>query len=377
MNNNLAPTYQRLFGSYWVLWYKNSNVYSIVELDFKDLLDDYFESNSIDAFGKKLALVDSNVDYINIAKTLNSYLEQCHLEKDSFDKKTLHFESDDCAISKHYCANGRYFQVNYDTDLVQKTIHPAIAHLEVEALHASKIVFDIFLEGNQLVLLKNNTIITSVQKRNYHLLQGKFIMEMLSYIHNKKESDWLGTFHGSTITDGNNSILFIGESGKGKSTLSALLVAHGFALLADDVSPISSENSHIYYNPSAISIKKGAFNTLRPLIDDFDDIPNTFFNKTKGLLKYVPCKTPKKDSYPCKSIIMVNYKSSAETTLENVSIKKALETLIPDSWLSPNPTHAKQILDWLTQVNIYELTYSNTNNAIEEITTLFRKMKNN
>jgi hypothetical protein len=377
LNNNLAPTYQRLFGSYWVLWYKNSNVYSIVELDFKDLLDDYFESNSIDAFGKKLALVDSNVDYINIAKTLNSYLEQCHLEKDSFDKKTLHFESDDCAISKHYCANGRYFQVNYDTDLVQKTIHPAIAHLEVEALHASKIVFDIFLEGNQLVLLKNNTIITSVQKRNYHLLQGKFIMEMLSYIHNKKESDWLGTFHGSTITDGNNSILFIGESGKGKSTLSALLVAHGFALLADDVSPISSENSHIYYNPSAISIKKGAFNTLRPLIDDFDDIPNTFFNKTKGLLKYVPCKTPKKDSYPCKSIIMVNYKSSAETTLENVSIKKALETLIPDSWLSPNPTHAKQILDWLTQVNIYELTYSNTNNAIEEITTLFRKMKNN
>jgi hypothetical protein len=377
LNNNLAPTYQRLFGSYWVLWYKNSNVYSIVELDFKDLLDDYFESNSIDAFGKKLALVDSNVDYINIAKTLNSYLEQCHLEKDSFDKKTLHFESDDCAISKHYCANDRYFQVNYDTDLVQKTIHPAIAHLEVEALHASKIVFDIFLEGNQLVLLKNNTIITSVQKRNYHLLQGKFIMEMLSYIHNKKESDWLGTFHGSTITDGNNSILFIGESGKGKSTLSALLVAHGFALLADDVSPISSENSHIYYNPSAISIKKGAFNTLRPLIDDFDDIPNTFFNKTKGLLKYVPCKTPKKDSYPCKSIIMVNYKSSAETTLENVSIKKALETLIPDSWLSPNPTHAKQILDWLTQVNIYELTYSNTNNAIEEITTLFRKMKNN
>ena len=96
-------------------------------------------------------------------------------------------------------------------------------------------------------------------------MQGKFIMQLLCTIHDKEEKDWISTFHGSTITDGNSSILFVGESGKGKSTLCALLTANGFDLLADDVSPLLSHNKCIYHNPSAISIKEGAINVLQQL----------------------------------------------------------------------------------------------------------------
>ena len=215
-------------------------------------------------------------------------------------------------------------------------------------------------------------LVTAIPKRNYHLLQGKFVMQLLSLIHHKEEEAWLGTFHGSTMSDGKNAVLFVGNSGKGKSTLCALLSANGFELVADDVSPMLYEDRQIYYNPSAISIKEGAFEILQPLIDGFEQIPETLFNTSKGKLKYVPCKAPSNISYPCKSIIMVNYEKGAETQLKPISEKLLLETLIPESWLSPNPHYAEQFLEWLKSVYFYKLTYSDTKSVVQTVQSHFK-----
>lgn len=82
------------------------------------------------------------------------------------------------------------------------------------------------------------------------------------------------------MTDNQTSILFIGNSGSGKSTISSLLVANGYYLLADDVSPMLADNKAIYYNPNGISIKEGAANVLRPIIKDFDTLPVVDFNRS-------------------------------------------------------------------------------------------------
>ena len=152
-------------------------------------------------------------------------------------------------------------------------------------------------------------------------------MHILCEIYEKEESDWLGTFHGSTITDDKTSILFIGESGSGKSTLSSILVANGFYLLADDVSPMLAENTLIYHNPNGISLKAGATEVLKPLIDNFEDIPITEFNTFKGPLRYLASPKPPKNYYPCKSIVLVNYTPNAKTELLEISVKEILETL--------------------------------------------------
>lgn len=364
-----------MFSFYWVLWYEKSNIYNIVDNNFKRLLDYYLECTSLDVFESKLATFDSSLDYSAIAENLQSYLEQCNIKGDFVDKSDHQFNTSKRQIFKNYIFNSKAFQVNFDSDLVEKTIHPSIAHLETNEIIPPDVIYDIYIENNQLCLFKNEALIRTVPKRDYHLIQGKFVMELLSFIHNKEESDWLGTFHGSTISDGENSILFIGESGKGKSTLCAILTAKDFELVADDVSPMLASDSHIYHNPSAISIKEGSFNLLSPLISTFDSFPNTIFNKTKGLIKYVPCKIPVKESYPCKTIIMVNYSEDSKTKLESISIKEALETLIPDSWLSPNPDYAKQFLDWLSLTPVYKLTYSNTESVIKEISKCFKQFR--
>ncbi len=365
-----------MFGPYWVFWYLESNNYSIVESEFKILLDIYFESSSVDEFNAKIEQIDNESHSNIIIDNIETYLHSCNTKQEQKLKLKIRpqFNVSNRSIIKQYLVKDKKVQICFDSELVQKTIHPAIAHLETDTNIETQTIFDIYLDDDFLCLFKNEKLITSVPKKDYHLLQGKFFMQLLCNLYDKEEGDWIGTFHGSTIADGNNSILIVGKSGKGKSTLCALLAANGFELVADDVSPILSEDSSIYHNPSAISVKKGAFKKLQATIDNFDHLPTTYFNKSKGLLKYIPFPDPIKNDYPCKAIIMVNYKGKSETVLEITSIKTLLETLIPDSWLSPNPLHAKQFLNWLETVSIYQLTYSNTKSVQSKLSELFREL---
>ncbi|WP_178990308.1 hypothetical protein [Winogradskyella schleiferi] len=375
MNNNLAPAYKKLFGEYWVLWYEISNSYSIVEPKFILLLESYLESNSkadfLDTISNHISVSESN----SISETLFSYLQSCNEPYNPTNVPSTILNTPQRNISETYTFDDKSIKINYDSELVKKIVHPALANYCKGASNDTILAtFDLYLKNEDLLLFKDEQLISSVSKHSYHIIQGKFIMHLLCTLYNNLESDWIGTFHGSTITDGNSSILFIGDSGKGKSTLCALLVANGFHLLADDVSPLLSKDEHIYYNPSAISIKKGAFNLLEPLVNNFEDLPIVKFNKTKGDLKYMPCNKPKKDHYPCAAITLVNYNPKSKTKLEKVSIKTILETIIPDSWLSPNPMHAMQFLDWLGQLELYQLTYSDTKSVTAEVSNLFQQL---
>ncbi|WP_179004907.1 hypothetical protein [Winogradskyella forsetii] len=375
MNNSLAPAYKKLFGEYWVLWFEVSNSYSIIEPKFKLLLESYLESNSkadfLDTISNDMSVSESN----SVSETLFSYLNSCNEPYNSANIPSTVLNTSQRNISETYTFEDKSIQINYDSELVKKTVHPALAnYCKASSNNNILATFDLFLENDELLLFQDEKLISSASKHSYHIIQGKFIMHLLCTLYNNLETDWIGTFHGSTITDGNLSILFIGDSGKGKSTLCALLVANGFQLLADDVSPLLSKDQHIYYNPSAISIKKGAFELLEPLVNDFENLPIVKFNKTKGDLKYMPCVKPNKDHYPCTAIISVNYKPNSKTKLEKVSVKTILETLIPDSWLSPNPLHANQFLDWLGQLEFYQLTYSDTQSVTTEIAKLFKQL---
>lgn len=365
-----------MLGEQYVLWYAKSNSYSIVDSKFKNLLDFYFKSIDINDFKSLLHTnqLETSIDCKTLVKNIELYLTSCNSVTSIEDNKSATLDASKRSISKQYTYNETTFQIHYDCELVQKTIHPALAHLETTYTPQNKItVFDVYLKDDYLHLFKNNKLITRVFKRNYHLMQGKFIMHLISTIHNIKETDWIGTFHGCTIANQNKSILLVGFSGKGKSTLSTILACNGFELIADDVSPLHSDTLHIYNNPAATSVKKGSFDVLKSIVPNFGTIPTIEFNKAKGLIRYVPFQKPKYSSYPCKALVSVNFVPNSETILEEITISQILEILIPDTWLSPQPKHAKQFLDWLETLVVYKLTYSNNKDAVEAITKIFSK----
>ncbi|WP_299127601.1 hypothetical protein [uncultured Winogradskyella sp.] len=377
MDTKLSPTYQKQFGKFWVLWFSYSNVYSVVDNDFKSVLDLYLASKSLAAFKGNLENTYSSNQQASIANNLSLYLRNCNIKADIEHLESLHkFNPTQRQILKHYRAGTNTFSIYFGSESIKNIIHPQIAHLETTLKHKSTTIFDVYLKDDELVLFKNQILLKAAKKQNFHFIQGKFFMHLLCLVHQKKETDWIGTFHGSAISDGHNAILCVGKSGKGKSTLCTLMAQKGFTIVADDVSPILSKDRHIYSNPSATSIKHGAFKALKAYVPNLENLTTTTLNASKGAIKYIPPTITNPSSYPCKAIVMVNYKEGSTTQLKKVSIKKVMETLIPDSWISHNETHAEQLLNWLSTLTFYELTYSDTESVTTKIKSLFADLKN-
>ncbi|NNK83045.1 MAG: hypothetical protein HKO92_07965 [Flavobacteriaceae bacterium] len=256
---------------------------------------------------------------------------------------------------------------------LKSIIHPQLEHLEIqEPIAPITSVFDIYKEDDQLLLFKDYNFIGNYSVNNYHLLQGKFAMELLCSINENNESDWLGTFHASTVKKNNKGIMLIGDSGSGKSTFTALMMSNGFNLVADDISPILANDLKVYPYPAGVSIKSGAFKTLNTIIPDFKLLKEVYVNPYKGYVKYIPSRNTDyiKQGTDSNTLIHINYKPNSKTIIEPFDLNEALQILIPESWLESSKTNAKRFMEWLKQLNCYKLTYSNYKEAINLVSEL-------
>ena len=61
--------------------------------------------------------------------------------------------------------------------------------------------------------------------------------------------------HGSVIKSGEEAIIFCGQSGFGKSTISMALVQRGFRILDDNMAVLFFQDNHVYVHPGVPEIK--------------------------------------------------------------------------------------------------------------------------
>lgn len=143
-------------------------------------------------------------------------------------------------------------------------------------------------------------------------------------------------------------------------------------MVSDDISPLLQKNLSFYQNPSAISIKSGAFKIFNSKINGFNTLQSHYVNEVKGKVKYVP---PKQSSinkkYTSNKVVLVNYNNKKPYKLEKIDAQKALNVLIPESWISSKKHNAKSFFKWVKSCHFYELTYHKTEDAIASFDELF------
>lgn len=306
---------------------------------------------------------------------LNDFLTSANSHMPSVSPDAISPKIPIAVFSKDYMFNEKTIRIHFDSEKLLKLIHPFLQHASVEHNNSSPdAIFDIFKSDGKLYLFKNTSIIDSFDIDKLHLLQGKFSIELTSSIYDNSEADWMATFHASTICNDKEAVMLIGDSGNGKSTLSAVLMAHGFDLLADDFTPMLAKNQHLYRFPAAISIKSGAFSMLENLFPDFKRYSLEKSNSKPINVKYLPpnsqFETGKKH-FKCEKIVLVKYEIDHSPSFKECSSEKILQTLIPDSWISPHIEHSKLFLEWLKDLKFYELTYNTNAFAISKFQELF------
>lgn len=376
MNSKLAPTLVQQVGDNYILWFSKSNQYVIVENSLYGLIQQYVMSSTKKEFEQSLTQLEFDFRAIdNIYKEIALFLEESNVSREEVVIPELSFSPNHRNLSTYYQVDTVLIEVSYQSEKVKSLIHPQLDHLSVQKKSGdiNNIVFDIYIEDDELRLFQNESIIGSYQLKDYHLLQGKFAMLLLCALTNTVETDWLGTFHASTVEKNNQAIMVIGDSGSGKSTFTALLLAHNINVIADDITPILATDKKVYKYPGGISIKSGAFSLLESVIPNFKDLPSFYINPYKGYVKYLPLKSHIDFSkgYSCNTMLCINYQKDKPTSLELMSINEALEILIPESWVAPQQEHAETFLNWIKEVRFYKLTYSDYKEAILKFSELF------
>jgi hypothetical protein len=359
-----------------ITWFENNNEYVVLENTTADILKRLNKGISV----PEIAAVLSKKLAVPLNKTIDLILE---LEKKFFTENTSknsEIDNDHKDIKrpkifefvKYYKINNSVFKVSYLSEKELSFVHPKFAHLVIDETKGFLNEFEVFINHNFIFLYVNNIFIGSWENQEIHFFQGKFSMELIQKIHQKEEDEWLGVFHASAISNGEKSMLFLGNSGNGKSTSLALLQANGFTCLADDFVPIEANKQEVYSFPAAISIKKNSLETLLPIYPELATTAEYNFIKLNKIVRYLK---PNNDNFfahlPCNDLVFIKFEKNAELSCKEISKIDAFQQLVPDSWLSPRKENAQLFLDWFAGLKCYQLTYSDNKKMIASITKIF------
>ncbi len=354
-----------------IVWLQKRNQYIIVENIVSKILIELEKKTDIDTIVK---LVKDDIDIPN--NEALKFIEDIHqLLKDEND---VNSELENQQISnkfdfkKYYKINDLVFFVQFSSEYELYLIHPKFAHLEITPQESFDYKYTVFSQNDIISFQINNEIIGNWSKSESHYFQGKFSMKIIEHTHNQSEDQWMGIFHASAVSNNDSCILFLGDSGNGKSTSLALLQASGFSCLADDFVPVLSDTHEVHSFPSAISIKRNSLPVLLPIYPELENQAEYHFEKLNKIVRYLPPNnTDFNSKAKCKKLVFIKYKAGSDLKLEKISKLKAFEQLVPDSWLSPKKENAKNFLDWFQGLTCYSLTYSDNEKMINTSKKLF------
>ena len=359
-----------------ITWSKSSNDYLILEnttaLIFKKLNTGVSIKEIATELAKELSLpinkttdfvtdLEKNIDVLKIKKDISL------IKEDTTIKIPEKFE-----FIKYYKINELIFKVEFQSEYELYLVHPKFEYLEIEDKNIHTHTFTIFCEADFIYFYVEDNFIGAWNKNEVHFFQGKFSMELIQKIHQKEEKEWMGVFHASAVSNGKKSVLFLGDSGNGKSTSLALLQANGFTCLADDFVPIDIYNKEVYSFPASISIKKNSLDTLLPLYPELENSAEYHFKRLNKVVRYLkPNNLDFLSHLPCKDLVFIKYKKNSDLEFDKISKIEAFQQLVPDSWLSPIKENAEIFLDWFASLNCYQITYSENKKMIATVAKIF------
>lgn len=362
-----------------ILWLPDNNKYILVNPPADKIIEKIYNGANNDSIlgycTKELGLsLEEATQTIDLIK---SNLEQISSEKKMLENKIVNHapvHSVTFSCKRYYRINGIVFYFEYETTAIEHMIHPKFAHLEIKRDSDFDNHFQLFKVGSEIALIVNGKTIGTWSSDKEHFMTGKVSMEILQKIYNNEEKNWMAVFHAAGISNGEESVLFLGDSGNGKSTLSAILLASGYDVLADDFLPVESDTSLLCSFPAAISVKKHAIDLLVP---KFPELQNAheycypLFNKTVRYLSNPNASSGTPIKVPCKALVFVKYEANAELQFSILEKNIAFQELVPDSWISPLENNAQQFLNWFDKLPCYQLTYSNNEAMVETVQNIF------
>ena len=277
----------------------------------------------------------------------------------------IHFNS-----SRLYRIGERRVRMSFGTAELEYMIHTSFAHLEDAVSSKAVHHIEIFPYGSEMVLRIGEMVWTEPNK---DYIKRRLFIELSGLLYNRTDADWLAIMHASSVSRHNKSVIFMSESGSGKSTFTALMHHRGFQFDSDDYVPLDSVSLKALPFPAALSVKSGAFPVVGKLYPELDDLPSYYSKHTQKTLKYLPLsnKTEILSSKTILSVIFLRYVPETKIRFEKLSVSESFVRFANDAWITDKPNLAGKFIDWFATMNFYLLEYGDNYLAVEKVASLF------
>lgn len=177
--------------------------------------------------------------------------------------------------------------------------------------------------------------------------------------------------HAGAVLDEDGVLLFPGDPGSGKTTLTASLVASGLGYLSDEVVLLERGSLAVRPFPLALTVKSGAVAPLTPLYPMLPclDVHEREDGRRVRYLRPPAGSTVADDAagQPVRAVIFPRYAPDAPPTLSPVEPCEALQRLLAcclslPEWLSAGSV--EDLVRWMRRLDCWELRSSSVPEAI-------------
>lgn len=377
------------FSGKHVVWFKESNqwigfeppAYEVFRLHVEgknkkhitEHICKFYELSKVDGAN----FIDEIIEGIKTASTpRESASDNGSKTRDIVEQKIPDQDQESYSIRK-YLIHDKTIEIYYGSKILEYYIHPPLQYLETLSDLKPDTSFHLFSSRSNHHLVsehgQSTWTIDEIPK-----LKRRLSLLILNIIYKTSFNDWFSRVHASAITDEKQVFLLSSESGSGKSTLATLLQSRGCRVLSDDYVPLNRKDQLAYPVPAALSIKKGSFDVIKQYLPDFN--PKLFDTYEYGHkdIRFLPPVAIKDNRYepkPVSSIIFVKYKQDADYSFREINSFDALGKYHQEAWVDDTPENAQGFINWFEKLSFYELVYSNTEQALDTISSLFETRK--
>lgn len=255
-----------------------------------------------------------------------------------------------------------------DPELAE-ALEPLIAHLHSDATAAP--TARLYLTGTAAdwQLFKDDAWIAGGETRDAALTQTHTQLIATAGAADQR----LLVLHTAGLSRAGQGILLIGQGGAGKTTLATALSATGWALLSDDVVPVTPEG-HLLGLGLGPCLKAGSWLVLAEYLPHLEQTP--VVHRGDQLVRFPPPPGPMAHGpLPTAAFLIPHYQPGSVPACEPLTPVQVLQAIITAEAVLPalDQTRLNALARWVCSAPGFALTYPDLDSALDLVTRWWRQ----
>ena len=267
---------------------------------------------------------------------------------------------------------GLDFLLRFSHQEIEQLVSPVLAHL-AWSLADQPIIFDIVKIDNQFLIVSDGLIVDVFSNPAEIVSRLSYFVVDSAY----RKIDPLIVIHAAALSLGNGCVVFPGNCGVGKTTLSVALIKAGFKYFTDDTAILDRKTRSIVAAPASLRIKEGSWEIVEEMFQESLTLTVHSSKDGRKIRYLVPPEGSLAQSIVAgdfvKALVFPKYSPESKTSIQPISRLDAIHRIQEcgyDVGSCLSKARVVELLDWIKDIDCYEMNIGSLSEAVSIVRRL-------